>query len=105
MGTNFYAESGFPRTLIHLGKSSAGWRFCARFYDKAESASQGLPATFDEWKAFVSKADRIVNEYGDAVTVAALLDLIEAKKDQRSERQFHGVGTDGPVDFIVGEFS
>jgi len=63
MGTNYYAESrvhGIPIRL-HIGKSSAGWKFLFAEYDNLKSKA--------EWYAYLARPGvTIVDEYDDRLS-------------------------------------
>lgn len=80
MGTNYYAtynrcECCGRRDSVHIGKSSAGWRFAIEMH----------PTIYIDWRefeAFVLKGDvEIVDEYGKVHTSDELLKLIEETKE------------------------
>jgi hypothetical protein len=91
MGTNYYLRKPEGETCehcgradryeeLHIGKSSAGWKFCFDNWYKE------IPS-FDAWKEILNKyPDKIFNEYNERITVKELIELIEAKqKGGRSE--------------------
>lgn len=72
MGTNFYLHTdvcldcGRPKEILHIGKSSMGWRFLFQ-------AHPGL-TTWDAWRsALADSKNHIVDEYGQRVA----FDLLE----------------------------
>lgn len=92
MGTNYYirtpgCKEACPHCaeseLIHLGKSSMGWKFGFR-------SPTGAPRdeAYVRWHALIDvyllNGAHIEDEYGTVVTKQELLDLIESKQDQRS---------------------
>jgi sulfite reductase beta subunit-like hemoprotein len=92
MGTNYYirtpgCENGCSHCteaeLIHLGKSSAGWRF--GFYIPPDCPRE---AAYEAWtvrlEAHLRLGGHIEDEYGVRVTKEELLDLIESKQHLRS---------------------
>ena len=73
MGTNYYAETeppckccGSEYEKLHIGKSSVGWCFSLATHDEPEIRSM------DDWRAYLS-GKRIVDEYGDYLTLGELL--------------------------------
>lgn len=89
MGTNYYAKKKKPRIVriydeIHLGKSSAGWRFAFQETDEIKSYPQFL-----KWLEDNKKDYNIVDEYGKKITIEKLVSLIEAKQ-----------GNDNPDNFV-----
>ena len=121
MGTNYYwiedkclhCKRCTPK--IHIGKSSWGWCFSLHVYTKEWEEG---PRDLEEWQDwFDRRGSVIVDEYGDAVTKAEMIDIITVRgrgrytKDDRLPRRHdidgqhciaHGKGT---WDLIVGDFS
>lgn len=92
MGTNYYIRTAScpsacahcaEPTLIHLGKSSMGWKFGFYIPDvyPREKAYEMWLTRLD---GFLSAGGHIEDEYGRVVTKQELLDLIEAKQHLRS---------------------
>ena len=128
MGTNYYhevvkCEHCGASERYHLGKSSGGW--CFSLHVDPENGIHDLP---DILTRFDNKGGRIVNEYGDVVSVTQFLEVVSERSWQDSPfpdgwleanhavlgpRNIarhkiegacigHGSGT---WDYIVGEFS
>jgi len=84
MGTNYYAlenpcsECGKPKDgRLHLGKSSAGWKFSFRKQDKYNN--------FEQFKEFIESDNvKIKDEYGKQISSQNLIKKIKSKKDGRS---------------------
>ena len=76
MGTNFYIVNQCwfcgDRKEIHIGKSSAGWKFLLQVNNEYESNVRSL-WKFLKWK-------RIEDEYHRRISRRKLLDLIENKQ-------------------------
>ena len=56
MGTNYYAVKKKPtiREPLHIGKSSAGWKFLFQEINKYNSFDWDLEIhTFEQWKEFL----------------------------------------------------
>ena len=80
MGTNFYYtdySTECPhceqraKEDIHIGKSSAGWAFLLRVYP-----DRGINS-LEDWKEELASSEvEITNEYGDSVSLDALLKCI-----------------------------
>lgn len=89
MGTNYYLKvkdpcptcnREFDDGKLHIGKSSAGWRFL--FF---EGFAKTPAAAFLR----IRESDgKIINEYGENVSADDLIKLIESKKDQDSGSEF-----------------
>ncbi|TNC14946.1 hypothetical protein FF100_05060 [Methylobacterium terricola] len=80
MGTNYYVDfkppcpcCGEGGEKLHIGKSSGGWEFLFAPYPE-----HGL-TSFAAWKDYL-KDRTILNEYGDTITLADLINIVEAKK-------------------------
>lgn len=87
MGTNYYAlenpcsECGKPKDgRLHLGKSSAGWKFTFRKQDEYSN--------FQQFKEFIqSDRVRIEDEYGREISAEELVEKIKSKEDGRSHME------------------
>lgn len=84
MGTNYYVTiapckcCGRGAEDIHIGKSSAGWKFLFQRHGLL-----GL-TTKAAWVNFLrANKGAIKDEYGERVTAASLISLIEAKQAER----------------------
>ena len=93
MGTNYYAETkppcptcGHGGGKVHIGKSSQGWPFTFRGYDGEHSYYDGTEVRavlkdWASWKAWLlSTGGRILNEYGEVLSLDKLEELIIAKR-------------------------
>ena len=100
MGTNYYTKVNFCTKCkrgeeIHLGKSSAGWKFAFQYN------GQKFYKDIKEMKEWL-KGKVIKNEYGERVSNKSFWKLVESKQDQRSG---HTATKDGNYDFYDYEFS
>jgi hypothetical protein len=77
MGTNYYHERELcdkchNAEREHIGKSSSGWTFSFHATDEIRS--------FADWKIRLASGGRIVDEYGDEISLAIFEALVESKK-------------------------
>ena len=107
MGTNYYAHinkckcCGKAEEVIHIGKTSYGWRFGL---DVSENNIEYF-TDYKSFKKFIHSEDiDLLNEYGDRVTLELLYATIEERKDKQGHED-HAKSVDGPVDLIDTEFS
>lgn len=77
MGTNYYWEPSVPCTTcgrpferVHIGKASAGWTFSFHGTEQIRS--------YSDWLENLTTG-RIVNEYGNEVSLDEFKDTVEAK--------------------------
>lgn len=83
MGTNYYVRTDFCKECerfekIHLGKSSAGWKFIV-------DVQELYYKTFQEFVEFIRKNDgNIYDEYNESISFDELMNKIESKKDGKS---------------------
>lgn len=113
MGTNYYAVSTTPtiRSPIHIGKSSAGWKFLFHRVSCWDNWVDERPInTFPQWKEFLethTKSNRIVimDEYDRQVELEDLLDLIERKQQEHNPEDFRWSDNIDGYRFTSGEFS
>lgn len=87
MGTNYYAVKKKPRMVkiydeIHLGKSSAGWKFVFQEQEQYHN--------FEEFKDFILNNNEwiIKDEYGKEISPKELLKLIEEKQKENNPDDF-----------------
>jgi hypothetical protein len=123
MGTNYYAEPGTANEKttrfldedgrLHIGKSSMGWKFGFRAHPELDLTS------WTRWKNFLTDVEltggRIVNEYGDEVTLIDLKEIVQNRIDSRFGEPDCRIGLYGHAgsdwhdpeghDFHVGDFS
>ena len=88
MGTNYYAVKKKPTIgkPLHIGKSSAGWKFLFQEIYKYNSFDWNLEIhNFDQWKDFLENNNEIVilNEYDEEISVKDFLDLVEKKQKEK----------------------
>jgi len=104
MGTNFYAirfnkenkcrhclGTGFETIHTHIGKASGGWTFgfhAATTYDlDPENGGTSLMKpieSYPEWISYLEQPGiKIINEYGDEVTLDEFKALVESKKNEK----------------------
>lgn len=92
MGTNYYVrtpacanacEHCAQSELVHLGKTSAGWRF-------GFQARPDWPPTeaYDRWLTLATSGP-IEDEYGRPLTIDELLAMIEERRSLRSRLATH----------------
>lgn len=87
MGTNYYAVKKKPRIIkiydkIHLGKSSAGWKFL--FHEQEQYHN------FEEFKNFILNNDEYVikDEYDRVIDPLELIKLINDKQKENNPEDF-----------------
>jgi len=106
MGTNYDAvynlcECCGRADRIHIGKSSAGWRFSIEVHEEV----------YKDWQTFEKFIEQrnieIYDEYGRKVTAFELLSLMESKKDGQAHEgdQYRKVDHEEFADLCWYEFS
>ena len=96
MGTNYYAVKNKPTvsSSIHIGKSSAGWKFCFHRVDKWENYINDEPLnTFPQWKKFLEEQTAsgnivIMDEYDRVVSLDDFLKMVEIKQKENNPDDF-----------------
>lgn len=80
MGTNYYLKlKDHPlvktkNSLLHMGKSSAGWHFLLKIYPPHINS-------FEDWKkVYNSKEYEIINEYDEIISWKEMEDIITNRK-------------------------
>jgi hypothetical protein len=84
MGTNYYHERELcdkchNSEREHIGKSSAGWTFTFHATETIRS--------FADWKARLSEGGRIVDEYGDEISLPDFVQMVENKRKPWGPKQ------------------
>ena len=106
MGTNYYAVLKKPSVwnrTIHLGKSSAGWRFLFHETDEIRTFPQ-----FKQWLADnvgETKDYVLMDEYEEEVNVDDLIAKIESKQENNNPDNFTNCRNIDGYRFCSQEFS
>ncbi len=88
MGTNFYLETDFcpccgkPKSKIHLGKASMGWKFLFRKSD--------LIQNYNDFCKVIERGV-IVDEYERQVSELEMLELIQWKQKEKAHDKAYDV--------------
>lgn len=93
MGTNYYVVRRKPsvREPLHIGKSSAGWRFLFHEVNKYNDFDDNLEIhTFEQWKDFLENNNDILilNEYDEEISVKVFLELVKEKQKENNKHNF-----------------
>jgi len=103
MGTNYYTKIKECKHCgrfeeIHLGKSSAGWKFCfnlngGKYYKN-----------YEELKEFLQ--DKVIkDEYGKVVSFETFIKLIKNKQSEKNDQNDYGAINISGYIFYDCEFS
>ena len=110
MGTNYYLVKNRPSidSGLHIGKSSAGWRF---LFHKPAIWEADVPLnTYEMWRDYLKKQTEngthvIMNEYDEIVDYDCLMELIELKQKENNPHMFEYCENINGYRFASGEFS
>lgn len=110
MGTNYYLVKNRPSisSPLHIGKSSAGWRF---LFCKPSIWEADVPLnTFEAWRDYLKEQTEngshvIMNEYDEIVGYDWLMRLIESKQSENRVGMFSCCENVNGYRFASGEFS
>ena len=110
MGTNYYVVRRKPsiREPLHIGKSSAGWKFLFHEVNKYNDFDYNLEIhTFEQWKYFLenNKDILILNEYDEEVSVKEFLELVKEKQKENNKHNFEYCKNVNGYRFSDGDFS
>src|SRR5699024_9311121 len=110
MGTNYYVVKKKPtiKPPLHIGKSSAGWKFLFHEVTKYNSFDYNLEIhTFEQWKNFLKNNNEIIilNEYDEEISINDFLKLVEEKQKENNEREFEYCKNVNGYRFTNGKFS
>jgi len=120
MGTNYYIRTKVPPPCecckrpyeaaeLHIGKSSAGWKFNFRGYDgrDADDLPCGIISTAKRWREITSQF-QIADEYDRIVPHDKFWKMVESKQDgfsvSEAEPAYFEKDLDG-YEFSFREFS
>lgn len=123
MGTNYYYTTReelpderitlaghkvrvYKNHRLHIGKSSAGWAFALHVYP------EDYPRNYDHWIDMLHDGGRgrIVDEYGEELTVEEMLAVILERGDPGELRHHpkdgeHCIAQATTFDYCIGDFS
>lgn len=111
MGMNYYAVKKKPsiNEPIHIGKSSAGWRFLFHEIDGIADDWDLQINTYPQWKEWlekhIGKDYVILNEEDEMVKLNDLLKLIENKQKENNPDNFTNARNVDGYRFTRGDFS
>lgn len=112
MGTNYYAvEKKFSlhRNIIHIGKSSAGWKFLFHGYQNYEYAWDKSPInlnSLEDWKKFLmNKEYGILDEYDEEISYEDFFKKVEEKQTEENEENFRDCANVNGYRFCYRNFS
>ena len=88
MGTNYYLKApscshcGAARTLLHIGKSSAGWNFALRIYPEPVDLLSRFGVEkiqeLDDWRPLFQRFE-ILDEYHRKIEPAEMISIIAGR--------------------------
>ena len=95
MGTNYYAverKFAIHRNILHIGKSSAGWKFLFQGYQDYE-LDWDKPHininSIENWKDFLNNSTYgILNEYDEEISYDDFFKLVEEKQKEQNKNNF-----------------
>ena len=116
MGTNYYLtkNSATVRPPLHIGKSSAGWKFIFRKYEDLER--EGYEEEYfnsienvNDWKSYLEYKTTndnylIMTEYDEQVSLDDFWSMVEKKQKEKSD-YWAEISYIGEYDFCDFEFS
>lgn len=112
MGTNYYAvEKKFAihRNIIHIGKSSCGWKFLFQGYQDYE-LEYNKPHininSLENWKEFLSNKEYgILDEYDREISYEDFFELVEEKQKEENKENFKYDANINGYRFSYNDFS
>lgn len=108
MGTNYYAVEkrvSLHRRVFHIGKASAGWKFCFRGYQGRTDFDSLCIKSIEDWKSILSSGDfAILNEYNDEVTYDDFFKMVEDMQSNHNKENFTLDANVGGYRFFFDDF-
>ena len=110
MGTNYYVVKKKPTITppLHIGKSSAGWKFLFHEVNKYNGFDYNLEIhTFEQWKNFLKNNNEIIilNEYDEEISINDFFDLVEEKQKESNKEDFKNCKNINGYRFSDSDFS
>lgn len=110
MGTNYYLVKNRPSINggLHIGKSSAGWRF---LFNKPSIWEVDKPLnTFEQWRDYLkectdSGSHVIMDEYDNVIPYENFIKMVEEKQKENNPNMFQCCENVNGYRFANGEFS
>lgn len=109
MGTNYYLKSKPCETCyhcqseLHIGKSSMGWKFLFKLHHHPLNIY-----CYQDWLIHLKDIKKVIyNEYNEKIEFEQLLDLIEKKRNGKSQANLDSYfyQDEEGYDFCSNEFS
>jgi len=95
MGTNYYAVKKKPSLYngaLHIGKSSAGWKFLFRGYQDEElnyGADRLNINSIEDWKKYLKENNVVIlDEYDREISYDDFFKLVEEKQKEENKDNF-----------------
>ena len=112
MGTNYYAverKFAIHRNIIHIGKSSAGWKFLFQGYQDYEldwNKPHISINSLDDWKKFLTNKNYgILDEYDDEISYENFFKMVEEKQSEENKANFKYCANINGYRFSYSDFS
>lgn len=91
MGTNYYAiEKSYKpnRQELHIGKSSAGWKFCFQGYLYEDDYCPHIQSIKD-WKEYIKNNNMLIfDEYNERISSKDFWNMVEKKQEEKNPEDF-----------------
>lgn len=106
MGKNFYAVSKKPDLSVplHIGKSSAGWKFLFQGYTGAFEPV--IINNIKDWKEYLSKENIVIlDEYEKMISYKDFFNMVEEKQSNDNPNNFKNAVNRNGYRFTYNDFS
>ena len=113
MGTNYYAverKFSLHRNILHIGKSSCGWKFLFHGYQDYEldwNKPHISINSVEDWKKFLSNTEEygILDEYDEEISYDDFFKLVEEKQKENNSDDFRYTANINGYRFSFNDFS
>ena len=112
MGTNYYVIKRKPSlhpSAIHIGKSSAGWKFLFRGYLDSEEGFNDEKlniVSVEDWEKYLDNNELIIlDEYDCPISYEEFFAMVERKQTEENEDNFKYNGNVNGYRFSFEVFS
>ena len=111
VGTNYYTVPKKPslyRKVLHIGKSSGGWKFLFQGYQDYELDNNKYLNinNIEDWKNYIKENDILIfDEYDNEISFDDFFKMVEEKQSEENEENFSNCANINGYRFSYRDFS
>lgn len=110
MGTNYYCmerKISMHNRILHIGKSSLGWKFLFQGYENAEGIfdDEIYISSVEDWKDYLNNPKVIIlDEYDSEISYKDFFKMVEEKQKENNPEDFRYNANIGGYRFSFRDF-